>query len=291
MITIQNDQIAVEIKETGGTLHSLRTKENGLEYLWQGDKAYWGGQAPNLFPFVGRLYEKAYTVNGKKYPMGIHGFLSHAEMVVESNDGDGCTLVLTDSEETREIYPYSFMFRMIYKLEGNTVRITFRVENNSAEPMYCGMGGHPGINVPLEPGLKFEDYTLAFPEPCEPKVVEFTPGVLCTGNRLPYELENGTTIRLKHELFCEDAVVIADAPRSVTLSAEKGTHGVTVSYPQMPYVGFWHKPNSDAPYVCIEPWSVLPGRDGIIEDLETMPDMTKIPAGETFENTWSITLW
>lgn len=75
------------------------------------------------------------------------------------------------------------------------------------------------------------------------------------------------------------------------MSSPKGTHGVTISYPDMPYVRFWHKPQTDAPYVCIEPWSVLPGREGIVEDLETMADMTAIEPGKTAVNQWSIELF
>lgn len=291
MIHIENEVISVEISETGGTLHSLKRKDNGIEYLWQGDPAYWSGQAPNLFPFVGRLYEKAYTLNGKRYDMGLHGFLSQLEMTVESKSGDACTLVLKDSEETRKIYPYAFVFCLGYKLEDNVVKVTFQVENHSKETMYCGMGGHPGINVPLEEGLSFEDYALTFPEGGSPKLVEFSPGVLDTGVRSPYTLEDGKRLPLKHSLFDADAVVLADMPRSVSLSSEKGKHGVTVTYPQMPYVGFWHSSRVDAPYVCIEPWSVLPGREGVFEELSRMADMTAIAAGDVFENRWSIALW
>ena len=40
----------------------------------------------------------------------------------------------------------------------------------------------------------------------------------------------------------------------------------------MPYVGFWHQPKTDAPYLCIEPWATLPGRDNTVEELSTLPD-------------------
>lgn len=291
MIKIENEKLSVQIRETGGTLHSLRSLETKIEYLWQGDKAYWGGQAPNLFPFVGRLYKKSYTLNGKTYPMNIHGFLSHAEMAVEAQTAGTCTLLLADTPETQEYYPYAFELRLIYRLLDDTLEIAFQVDNKSSETLYCGMGGHPGFNVPLEPGLTFEDYAMTFPELCAPELVEFSPGVLCTQKRTPYPLEGGRSLPLRHSLFTFDAVVLAGAPRQVTLASEKGTHGVTVSYPQMPYVGFWHKPNTDAPFICVEPWSVLPGREGIVEELSRMADMTAVPAGERFVNQWSIRAW
>ena len=83
MIQISNQHLIVTMTQEGGTLTSIRDAKTGREYLWQGDPAYWTGQAPNLFPFVGRLYEKTYTLHGKAYPMTIHGFVRHAQMTVE----------------------------------------------------------------------------------------------------------------------------------------------------------------------------------------------------------------
>jgi galactose mutarotase-like enzyme len=36
---------------------------------------------------------------------------------------------------------------------------------------------------------------------------------------------------------------------------------VTVTFPDAPYVGFWQPANSDAPFLCIEPWQSLPASD------------------------------
>ena len=41
----------------------------------------------------------------------------------------------------------------------------------------------------------------------------------------------------------------------------------------LPYLGIWHMPHTDAPYVCIEPWSSLPSRKDVIEDLETQENL------------------
>ena len=291
MIQISNSNLIVTISQEGGALTSIRDAASGREFLWQGDPAYWTGQAPNLFPFVGRLYQKTYTLHGKAYPMEIHGFVRHAQMTVEEQEATGCCFLLTDSPETLAIYPYSFAFRIRYTLKGQTLQVAFQVENRSAEPLYCGMGGHPGFNVPMEEGLSFEDYELTFPEACTPSRVIFSPALQVAPERLAYPLVEGRKLPLQHQLFDADAVVLAGAPRQVTVSSPKGSHGVTVSYPQMPYVGFWHKPQTDAPYVCMEPWSILPGRDSLVEELSQMPDITTVAPGETFENRWSITIW
>ena len=181
MIQISNQHLIVTMTQEGGTLTSIRDAKTGREYLWQGDPAYWTGQAPNLFPFVGRLYEKTYTLHGKAYPMTIHGFVRHAQMTVEEEQEASCCFLLTDSPETLAVYPYRFAFRIRYALEGPVLQVAFQVENRSEEPLYCGMGGHPGFNVPLEEGLTFEDYELTFPEACTPRQVVFSPALQVAG--------------------------------------------------------------------------------------------------------------
>ena len=104
MLSIQNDQLRVTISEQGGALQSIKNLQTGLEYLWQGDRTYWGGRAPNLFPFVGRLFQQSYTLEGKTYPMQIHGFLSKSALTPAEVTPNSCSLILEDSEQTRLLY-------------------------------------------------------------------------------------------------------------------------------------------------------------------------------------------
>jgi galactose mutarotase-like enzyme len=291
MVNISNDQISVTVSPVGGELHSIRDYRAGIEYLWQGDSAYWGRRALNLFPFVGRLFQKTYTIQGDSYSINIHGFLPNAHMELIANDSDSCCFCMHETKESLEMFPFYFKFFITYKLVERSLNIEFKIQNCSEETMYCGMGGHPGFNLPLEEGLTFEDYQISFPTPCEPKLVELSPSVLNAGIRTPYPLEEGYRLPLRHSLFIHDAVVLSDMPRSVTISSTKGKRKIKIDFPQMPYVGFWHKPNTNAPFVCIEPWSCLPGREGIVEELKDMQDLTAINAGDYFVNQWSITVW
>jgi len=62
-VTIQTGRMKAVIRDQGAELISLQYE--GREYLWNGDPAYWSGHAPNLFPFVGRLFEERYTLQGQ----------------------------------------------------------------------------------------------------------------------------------------------------------------------------------------------------------------------------------
>ena len=49
--TIKNDFLRMTLDDTGAQMMSI-TAADGTEYLWNGNPAYWGGSAPNLFPYV-----------------------------------------------------------------------------------------------------------------------------------------------------------------------------------------------------------------------------------------------
>ena len=68
------------------------------------------------------------------------------------------------------------------------------------------------------------------------------------------------------------------------------TAAAAVTFPQMAYLGLWHWPRTDAPYVCIEPWTSLPAYDGRVDDLETKEDMFELSPLASYELIWTITV-
>lgn len=283
--TIDNGHLRVTVSTAGAELMSILSAD-GTEYLWQGDAAYWSDRAPNIFPYVARLTQGCYTYQGKTYHMPIHGFAPTAQFTVTAAEADSITFTLESCPKFYEMYPFEFRFSIRYFLEACTLHAEMKVENLDGKPMYFGLGGHPGINVPLEEGLAFEDYLLEFP-PCSLRRVEFTPACFITGRDDPFPLENNT-YPLHHDMFDDDAIVVKGVPGEVTLRSPKGKHAVTLIAPDLPVYGFWHMPKTDAPYICLEPWSSLPSRQDVIEDLETQPDLISLVSGGIYTTTWSL---
>lgn len=288
--TIQNDVMSAAIDSQGAQLMSI-TAAGGTEYLWNGDPAYWKGRAPNLFPYVGRLTGDRYTYRGREYPMTRHGFAKLAGFSVLDSGAENLTLRISDTEESRKIYPFSFHFDVSYVLEGSTLVVLYAVENRGGEAMYFGLGGHPGFRVPLEEGKAFTDYSLTFAHPSQPCQVMLTENYMVSGQDQPYPLKNGVELPLRHSLFDQDAIILKNFERTVTLSAGEGTKGLTLSCPQMRYLGIWHQPKTDAPYVCLEPWVSLPSRQDVVEDLAQQNDLVSLGAGERYENRWTISIF
>lgn len=287
--TIHNDFLSVTVAEQGAELQSIRSAD-GMEYLWQGDPAYWPDRAPTLFPFIGRLTNNRCRCYGEEYPMGIHGFAAQSRFSLAEKSDSYMVLELGSDEETRNQYPFAFLLRITYRLEKASLQVSYTVENQSERTMPFAIGGHPGFRVPLVENEAFTDYVLEFSQRCRPDRVGFTPAVYLSGRDEAYPLEEGCRIPMRHNLFDEDAVILKNMDRQITLRSQKSDRGVTVSYPQMPYLGIWHMPKTDAPYVCIEPWTSLPARQDVIEEFTCKSDMIQLEPGGIYHNTWTISL-
>ena len=200
MHTIKNEYLTVRIHEKGATLWSIRDLDNN-EYLWQGDINYWEDRAPNLFPYIARMTEGKYILEGRTYEMDIHGFAKDTVFVAEQIAHDHIVFSISNTEETYKQYPYQFQFSVIYRLEKKKIHITYYVKNNDNRVMYFGIGGHPGFNVPYERNTVFEDYYLEFDEITDVKRVGFSEDCFVTEELNPFSLENGKCLLLQHGLF------------------------------------------------------------------------------------------
>ncbi len=282
--TIQNDVLRVSASPRGAELQSVYHKNAEREALWQGDPRYWDGRAPNLFPFVARLNQGRYRYEGKTYALPLHGFLPSAMTKLYERTQSSMTFLLEDDETLYRDYPFRFSLYITYQLTDDTLAMTYHLVNRGENAMTFGLGAHPGFRIPFVEGTGFEDYYLAFDTPETPVRVLFNDDVLRTGEVAPYPLENGR-LPLRHELFCHDAVVLQNAGHSVRIGTDKSPRAIVVRYPDMPQVGFWHAQDTDAPYVCVEPWATLPARASEITDFSTSAEVLRLLPGGAYDNT------
>ena len=279
LYTLKNEALTVVVSDTGAELHSV--KRGDCEYIWVGDPEFWSFKAPLVFPVCGRFQDGKYTYRQKTYDIGVHGFIRPSVFTVEQQTDTAICLSLADSEETRAVYPFAFSLKVWYILDGSRLTCRFDMQNTGDVLLPMTMGGHPGFNVPLDGKGEFEDYYVEFGEDCYPDEFILSERYLLSGKQKARLLEDSRILRLRHDLFDHDAVFMSRVANTVTLKSDKSERFVTLSYPDMPYLGLWHKPQTNAPYVCIEPWCGLPGIDGELEDIETRPDMFRILPGKS----------
>ena len=286
LLHISNQNLSVTIDSFGAQLMSVQDAE-GTEYLWQGDENYWKDRALTIFPYVARLNGGKYLLNSIEYTMPIHGLAPYKDFHIADLSEDRVTLELGYDEETYASYPYHFSFQIVFSLDANKLFTEYIVKNNDDHIMYFGLGGHPGFNVPFQDG-SFEDYYLRFHQKCNPKRVELTESCLRSGSESAFPMEADSILRLDHSLFDNDAIVLKDTCREVSIEGEGKTHSITVRFPDMPYVGIWHMPHTDAPYVCIEPWCSLPAKQNEIVEFEKQDDLLSIKPYSEFHTKWEI---
>lgn len=286
---IENAFLQVRISAIGAEMQSIRGKD-GTEYLWQGSEETWPDRAINLFPYIGRLTDGTYKYRGEEYQMRIHGFVPYSVLEVKKQEKDCICFSLSANEETRAEYPFEFCYQIEYALVDSSIQITFKVENQDDKTIHFGVGGHPGFQVPIGGTGRFEDYCLKFDEPADVRRVECSETCFVTGEKTKVVLDDGVVLPLRHDLFDKDAIILDNMSKSVTLRSAVTDKQIRVEYPQMDYLGIWHWPKTEVDYVCIEPWTSLPSRDKIVEDIETQENLIHLEAGKTYENKWSITI-
>ena len=283
---LANDHLRVDISTQGAELQSIYNKHTKLEYLWNGDPAFWAKHSPVLFPVVGELRNHQYSYKGKTYQLGRHGFARDKQFVISDHGNHTVTFTLTESPDTWEVYPFPFNFSIQYTIDDNRVYVVYEVKNTGTENMYFSVGGHPAFNVPLTSKTEFEDYYLVFSRVENTGRYPLSPEGLIEIQSVPM-LHNAERLPLRHSLFYEDAIVFKHLQSaSITLESDKTDHGLTFYFEDFPYIGLWSK--KDANFLCIEPWC------GIADGVNTTGDFTRkeginaIEPGQVFEKQWSV---
>ncbi len=288
MIQIRNEFLTAEIDEKGAQLSRLSSAS--AEYIYD-DLAVWNKHAPVLFPFAGRLKDQKFLYRGREYgPVLIHGFAPYADYVPEDRTPSSVRMWMVITDEIRAIWPFDFAFSVQFSLRDSTLFVSYLVENLGGDPMYYGLGSHPGFNVPLKEGLRFEDYYVEFPEAGTLLRNEMSAACLSLGTSSPYERAAGKRIPLSHDLFDNDAVILSGTGKTAVLATEKDRRKVIVSFPDTAYCALWHKVRTEVPFLCIEPWTSLPGPEGRLADLEHNADYNLLQPGQSRVHHLDITI-
>ncbi len=283
---LKNKYLTVQISELGAEIISV--KKGQCEYMWQRDEKYWACCAPIMFPVCGRLFDGKYTYGGKEYSLQNHGFVRRTIFDVKEKSDEKIVFITKESETTLKQYPFSFSLEISYELKENAVYSQIVVTNTGDDILPFATGAHPGFCVPIDDKGSFSDYYIEFEEGVSPSHLLFAPACLQTGKKKALKLDKGYRLHLYHEMFDNDAIFMSGAGTKATLKSDKTDKFVTVCYEGFSYLGLWHKPQSDAPYVCIEPWCGLPSYDGVIDDFEDRSDMFRLEKGGTKSVSYSI---
>lgn len=275
---IENDKLIVGVKEFGCEIASIKSKATGYEFMWQGNPDIWGGQAPILFPIVGRLIDDKYPLDGKEYEMPKHGFARKMLWKFLGADGNAMSFRLSDTAKTREIYPYEFDLTVTYTLYENILKVTHKIWNKTDKTMHFSIGAHPAFNCTIGDVLTFDENETLYTEKID----------LVKSLRLPDKtlvLDNEKDIVITKDIFNEDALILSGIKSdNITLNLNEVGKKIHFYLGKAPYLGIWAKPG--APYVCIEPWYGVNDSQIKKDDLSQKDAINSIEPNEIFDFIW-----
>lgn len=286
---LKNDFLKAVFESHGAELVSLQHTKTGVEYLWCGDKKFWGRHSPVLFPFVGRVKDDTYRYGGKEYHISQHGFARDMEFTCISQSENEIWFSLSASEETKEKYPFEFLLEIGYRLEKNTLSVLWKVTNQETEKeMYFSIGAHPAFLCPLKEGEKQTDYAIAINAgDVVSHDIGLTSGLrqqTVTKLHIP---EEGLTI--SEHFFDNGAYIIEDSQvQSISLLTPDKKPYITVSF-DAPLVGIWSPEKKNAPFVCIEPWYGRCDAEEFDGTLEERSWQNVLEVGACFKRSYTIT--
>ena len=208
--TISNEFLTVTIDTHGAEVVSVKNSK-GEELIWQADPAIWDRHSPVLFPWAGRLANGELVHNGKHYSGGQHGFIRDLEHILKQNNGISAQLMFRADEETKTLrFPFDFEFTSVFTLDGHTLHHEVHVKNCGDENMRCGIGFHPGFNIPFDENHTTTDYEIRFEQEESPIILDCLPHGLLSGKsfyqfvikNIVFDMGN-VLVRFDPELFMD----------------------------------------------------------------------------------------
>jgi galactose mutarotase-like enzyme len=301
MSFLENDRLKVEVSAFGAELHSIFNKSTGFEYLWHGDKSYWGRRSPVLFPIVGKVWNGRMKYCGAEYALSQHGFARDCEFakldesqlsrLLLKRDGDvqKCGFVLYSNEETKKLYPFDFALYIIYCLIDNCLEVNWIVENRTEGDMYFQIGAHPAFNYrDFDEDADIQGY-MKFDRTGKMLLTTLECGGYAARKRREIEVSPDGIV-INKSTFAGDALVFEKQLNRVTLCDRNGEAYVEVEF-DAPVVGLWSPAKIGyAPFMCIEPWYGRCDDSNFDGDYNEKPYINYLKEGESFRSTYKIIL-
>lgn len=254
-----NDYLSLEINEDGGCLKSIYDKRRDQELLYQPLENSWKGQDIFIFPFIARLKDGSYEVDGKEYRMKNHGLLRYMKAEMHLLDNGDIMACFHSDETTLSQYPFAFKAYSLYHLYKNRIDISYHIQNTDDKIMPFSVGAHPAFMLP---GTKKEDEfdisgnTVFFEK--QMNLERILQDEAACFNIKEIDYKDTDRIELSKEFFREISTLILKAEKidKVILSKKDGSK-IIIHKGSIPYLALWSD-QKWGNYVAIEPWDGLP---------------------------------
>ncbi len=241
------------------------------EILWPGDDAIWSSVAPVLFPTCGWSRGGHIRIGQQTYPMPVHGFASLSYFDVTQLSESVLRFTSRDSNNTRQLWPFSFALSITYTLQENALSVACEIENHDMQIMPYAIGLHPGFALDWQAGA----HHLVFEKPELAEVPVIAPGGLFSARKRPVPLK-ARVIDLTPALFEAEALCFLDT-QSRSFVLEGPDSRLAIAAPDFPHLVLWNK--DAAPFLAIESWTGMGDLEGFEGSIFERPSMIHLASG------------
>ena len=225
------------------------------------------------------------------YSIEKHGFARDMEFTVVSQGEASITLAIESDETTLKKFPFAFRLELSYALEGRSLTETWKVINNSGESMYFSFGGHPAFACPLKKTAQSDRRTDCFIRLYGADGATLTaeelastdigvPDGLLTGEHTRLELTDGFLPVTEH-IFDQDALCLERQGIAAVGLCDSGKKEYVRLEADCPVWGIWSVPDSNAGYICMEPWWGICDSKDYDGTLQERPYTNMVAAGQS----------
>ena len=225
----------------------------GQELIWPGDEKFWADSAPILFPVVGWT-RNGILVEGRRRPLGLHGFAREQVFEVTEQAENRAVLRLAANAATRGLYPFEFSLYVEYSIHNNSLSISLYVFNEDVKILPFAWGLHPGFVWPL-PGAEGA-HVIRFDGQERAEVPVIAPGGLFSAKTRSIPLQ-GRELALTPDLFEEAVCLLGAQSAGLDFFARDEKGGIKpclrMELDNFPHIALWSRPG--APFLCLEAWT------------------------------------
>ncbi len=274
-IRLQDGTGQAAISHAGAELKTWRV--GGTDLIWVPDPLIWADTAPILFPVVGWTRDAAVTVDGRRFPLGLHGFARHRLFRVVEQSPAHVRMRCEADTETQALYPFDWWLEIDYRLKDASLKASLAVGNHGHRTMPYACGFHPGFRWPFTGGAA-DDYAILFEAGEAAEVPVISPeGLFARENRgIPIE---GRRLSLSTALMGGEALCFLKA-QSRRLSFVHGSGAsLDCAFDDLPHLALWSRPPGR--FLSIEAWT---GHGDFVDaagDLFAKPSMRYLAPGAT----------
>jgi galactose mutarotase-like enzyme len=195
-------------------------------------------------------------VDGVSYPISAHGFAKKSEFILEKSGTNFLTFSIHSDENTKQVYPFDFIFCVTYRIDGDKLTVEYAVENTGETPLYFACGSHETYAL----DQSVDAYELRFDKDETFTHLYHDKAGYLTGETKEFGM--GKIFPLPRDFLQKGATIIFQNLNSskVSLWEKDGEKLADVTFDGFSNMLLWRA--GDGKFICIEPWTNLPDYAG-----------------------------